>query len=199
MTLPIVAVLLAAGAGTRFGGDKLLAPLPAPSHGVPAGTPLARAALAHLRAAGLEVVAVVRPGDAALARTLEEGGARVVACAQAHEGMGYSLAAGITQAQAADGWLVALADMPWIAPATIARLAQRVADGAGIVVPRHAGRRGHPVGFAARHAGALRALGGDEGARRVIAAHADEVVMVDVEDAGVLRDVDTPADLSAPA
>ena len=188
-------VLLAAGAGTRFGGDKLLAALPGDAHGVAAGTPIAVAACRHLLAGTRAVIAVVRPGDERLRAALEEAGAAVVTCARASEGMGRSLACGIAAAADASAWLVALADMPWIDPRTIERLAVRLAAGASIVAPRYRGRRGHPVGFAARHREALLDLAGDEGARRVLLACAAEVEELDVDDAGVLRDVDRPADL----
>jgi molybdenum cofactor cytidylyltransferase len=183
----MIAIFLAAGRGERFGGDKLLAPLGDVTVGV--------AALRSLQAAVPDVVAVVRPDDEALAALLEGEGARVVRAARAHEGMGASLAAGVAAAADADGWLVALADMPWIAPATHARVAASLRDGAQIVAPYYNDRRGHPIGFAAALRGELLALGGDEGARRVLGAHGDAVKRVDVDDAGTLRDVDRPGDL----
>jgi molybdenum cofactor cytidylyltransferase len=149
----------------------------------------------HLAMALPRVIAVVRPGDDALAALLAQAGAQVTACAAAAGGMGESLAWGVAAAADADGWLVALADMPWIVPGTITQVAQGLVAGASIVVPRHAGRRGHPVGFAADHRAALLALHGDAGARDVVAAHAARVVALDVADAGVLRDVDRLEDL----
>ena len=110
--------------------------------------------------------------------------------------MGASLACGVQATANAKGWLVALADMPWITPATIARVAAAVADGALLAAPFHAGERGHPVGFGAACYAQLAALTGDEGAKSVIAAHRDRVARIDVDDRGVLRDVDAPADLA---
>ena len=74
----IVGILLAAGAGTRFGGDKLLAPLRAPAADNAVGMPVGVAACRHLTAALPETVAVVRPGDHKLADALAAGGARIV-------------------------------------------------------------------------------------------------------------------------
>jgi molybdenum cofactor cytidylyltransferase len=91
---------------------------------------------------------------------------------------------------------VALADMPWIAPATIAMVATRIAGGVSLVAPAHGGRRGHPVGFGRAHYAALSSLRGDEGARSIVAAHADALQLIDVDDAAVLLDVDRPDDLS---
>ncbi len=188
----IVGILLAAGRGTRFGGDKLLARL---GSGDLVGEPVGVAALRHLRLAVLEVIAVVRDDDRALAAQLGANGARIVRCANADDGMGASLACGVRATAQAHGWLVALADMPWIAPATIARVAAAVADGALVAAPFHGGERGHPVGFGASCYAALSALTGDEGAKAIVAAQRDRIVRIEVDDAGILRDVDTPGDL----
>lgn len=191
----IVGILLAAGQGARFGGGKLMAPLPSAAHGVGAGTPIGVAAAAHLVAALGEVVAVVRPRDHALHEALAGTGARVVECARADEGMGVSLAHAIAATADADGWIVALADMPWIAPASIDAVASAVRDGAQLAAASHRGERGHPVGFARALGPLLRELTGDEGARSVVSAHRAQLRLVAVDDAGVLRDVDRPDDL----
>ncbi|HSU43188.1 MAG TPA: nucleotidyltransferase family protein [Casimicrobiaceae bacterium] len=191
----VVGILLAAGRGTRFGGHKLEAPLPQASHGVPAGAPLGVAAALHLVAASTDAVAVVRPGDR-LIGPLRGAGLRIVECTNADDGMGASLACGVAATHGAGGWIVALADMPWIAPATIRAVANAMREGADIVAPVHRGERGHPVGFAARHRDALCALTGDAGARWLLARHAGAVTLLDVDDSGVVRDVDTRAALA---
>ena len=188
----IVGILLAAGRGTRFGGDKLLAALPSSAPDVPAGTPLGVAAARHLVAALPDSIAVVRPGDARVVGALRAAGVRIVECANADDGMGASLACGIRATRDADGWIVALADMPWIAPATIRAVADALATGAEVVAPVHRGARGHPVGFARKHLAALCALTGDAGARSIIAAHRDALTVVGVDDPAIVRDVDTP-------
>jgi molybdenum cofactor cytidylyltransferase len=192
----IVGVLLAAGSGSRFGGDKLVVPLAqdVPPDVAP-GTPLAVAAALHLVAALPDSVAVVRPRDAALATRLRAVGLQVVHCARADEGMGASLACGVAAARDADGWIIALADMPWIAPATIRAIADALRSGDDIAAPSFRGERGHPVGIGRRHYAALAALGGDRGARAVIERERDRLTLVDVSDAGVVRDVDFPGDL----
>ena len=197
----VVGILLAAGRGERFGGDKLLAKAESATNASAsdltdlAGECIGVAACRHLLAALPEVLAVVRPDDAALAAALGAAGARIVRCANADEGMGASLACGVAAAADAAGWVVALADMPWILPSTIARVAGAVAGGAPVAAPFHAGKRGHPVGFSAACYAMLAALTGDEGAKAVVAAHADSLARIDVDDAGTLRDVDTRADL----
>ena len=193
--MPLIGILLAAGKGARFGGAKLLTPLPSASHGVSAGTGIGVASCLHLLSALPEVVAVVRPGDSMLASQLRAAGARVVECARADEGMGASVACGVAAAAEADGWIVALADMPWIAPATIAVVVDAMRDGADIVATSYIGVRAHPVGFARQHYAALTALTGDEGAKAILTAHRDSLRLIEVVDSGVVRDVDTRADI----
>jgi molybdenum cofactor cytidylyltransferase len=197
----MVGILLAAGRGERFGGDKLLAKVGAgPGPGAELrdleGESIGVAACRHLLAALPMVIAVVRAGDTALAAALSAAGARVVRCANADEGMGASLACGVATARDVTGWIVALADMPWVRPSTIARVAAAVADGAPVAAPFHGGKRGHPVGFSAACYAKLAALTGDEGAKAIVAAHADALAHIDVDDPGILRDVDTRADLA---
>jgi molybdenum cofactor cytidylyltransferase len=185
----IVGILLAGGAATRFGSNKLLHPLPG-------GTPIAVASLRNLKAALPRVVAVLRPGADSLAQLLRAEGADVTVCDRADEGMGTTLAHAVRHSGKAAGWVVALADMPFIRPDTIRRVAERLAAGAALVAPRYAGERGHPVGFAGRFGPALAGLTGDAGARELVRAEAGALELVDCDDPGVVRDIDTPADLA---
>lgn len=191
----IVGILLAAGLGTRFGGAKLLAPLPAESHCVPAGMAVGVAACVHLVAAVADVVAVIRPGDDVLAEQFRKAGARVVECERADEGMGASLACGVQAAPDADGWIVALADMPWLAPATITSVANALTAGADIAAPTIDGERLHPVAFSRRHFAALAALTGDLGAKSLVAENRESMRLIETNDQGARRDVDTADDL----
>jgi molybdenum cofactor cytidylyltransferase len=192
--MKVVGILLAAGFSTRFGTNKLLAPLPA---GTPeAGTPVAVAAARHLAEALPESVAVVRPRAQKVSQLLREAGCRTVICKNAAQGMGASLAAGVRAADDADGWVIALADMPFVGPETIRRIATALEEGAAIAAPACGGERGHPVGFARRFRDELLALTGDEGARQILKAHPDWITLYETGDRGVLRDVDVPADLA---
>jgi molybdenum cofactor cytidylyltransferase len=183
----VAGILLAAGAGVRYGGRKLLARLPD-------GSTLGARSAANLRAVIPEVIAVVRPGDESLADALAATGVRVTVCADAGSGMGASLAHGVNEAGDADAYVVALADMPWIAADSIARVVGALRAGHALVVPRYLQQRGHPVGFGAVHRPALLALTGDAGARSILAG-ASGIHWIDVDDPGVVRDVDVPADL----
>lgn len=189
MAAEIVGLLLAAGQGRRFGSDKLL-------HQLADGTPLAVAAARTLRAACPRAIAVLRPEQRQLAALLVAEGLETVLCQESSDGMGHSLAAGVAASADAVGWVVALADMPFLRAETIRQVVEALSDGAPLAAPFHAGRRGHPVGFAARWRDALVALAGDEGARAIIGTNQESLVPIATDDPGVLRDVDTPADLT---
>lgn len=181
-----VVVVLAAGRGTRFAGagHKLEQPLD--------GTSMLGHAVAGVRASGLPFVVVTSTALAPLARSVA-GDEVLVLDPAAPFGMGHSIAAGVAARPHADGWLVLPGDMPLVRPATLLAVAQGLAEHHPVAYAQHRGRRGHPVGFGAELFSELIALDGDDGARRLVArypAHA-----VEVDDPGVLIDVDTPQDL----
>lgn len=185
----IVGILLAAGSSRRFGGDKLL-------HRLPDGEPLAVAAADSLRPACDRLLAVLRPGADRLAELLGAAGCETLYCADADRGMGNSLACAIRATPDATGWLVALADMPYIATRSHQQVAAALCRGASIAATEYGGRRGHPVGFSSRWFAALSALTGDQGAKAILQANDELVTRCAVDDEGVLRDVDTRGDVA---
>ena len=193
MTANIRGILLAAGYSTRFGSNKLLHPLPA---GKPdAGVPIALASARHFIQVLPESVAVIRPRAQKLGKLLRDAGCNTVVCKNAAEGMGVSLAEGVRATDDAHGWVVGLADMPYLKPETVRVITKALADGAAIAAPSYRGERGHPVGFARRFLDELSALRGDAGAREILKAHPDWITLYEVDDPGVLRDIDVPSDL----
>ena len=141
----------------------------------------------------------LRPGDTELAAAMHACGCRVVEVAEAERGMGRSLAEGVATLSASDPLVVGLADMPFVTAETLrglaAALEDAVSDCAGAIVqPRHGGRPGNPVGFGPARIAELAACDGDRGARDVVraAAACGKVRYLDVDDAGVLQDVDRP-------
>jgi len=185
----IAAILLAAGAGVRFGGDKLLHPLED-------GVAIAAHAARNLLAATPDVVAVVRWGDFPLYEMLEQEGCQVTMFQGAARGMGASLAHGVAQARGADGWVVALADMPRVPVAIVKEIIASLAGGTLIAAPVHKGERGHPVGFGSALRDELLALDGDQGARAVLERHRNAVKLVECADPGVLYDIDRKTDIA---
>lgn len=185
--MAIVGLLLAAGSARRFGTQKLLVD-------AGDGTPVAAAAGSHLVAALPRSIGVVRRGDPELSGLLATVGLEIVENRRSGRGMGTSIAAGVAAAPDADGWLIALGDMPWIRPETIRRVAAALEAGASIAAPIINGVRGHPVGFSAQWRDKLLALDSDVGARDLIASVAPHAIPT--ADAGVIRDIDRPSDLT---
>ena len=185
----IAAILLAAGAGTRFGGEKLLHPLED-------GVAIAAHAARNLVAATSDVIAVVRWGDFPLYDMLEQEGCQVTMFQGAARGMGASLAHGIAQARGAAGWVVALADMPRVPTDIIKKIVAALEGGALVAAPAFRGERGHPVGFGAALREELLALDGDQGARAVVERHRDSVRLIECDDPGILFDVDRKSDIA---
>ena len=186
--MSVVALVLAAGRGTRFGSDKRRATLAD-------GRSLLAHSVERARAVFDDVRVVLRAGERGEDFGLPPD-CQVVISHQAAAGMGHSLAAGARSLLDSHAQAVAilLGDMPWIESATLRQLAAAAAAST-IVLPRHAGQQGHPVMFGRDFWPALGQLGGDEGARSVVRAQRDCCVVVEVADAGVLRDVDTPQGL----
>lgn len=188
----MVGILLAAGFSRRFGHqDKLLHPLKN-------GLSVAEAAGLALIQALPNAVAVVRQENAALQSTLVTQGYHVTQCVAEAVDMADSLKLGVMAAQSAfphaTGFVIALADMPFIQPDTLRKVANQLAS-AAIVQPTFNGQRGHPVGFSSRFTEALLDVRGDQGAREVIRAYQHEVFLLPCNDEGILQDIDTPADL----
>ena len=190
----MVGILLAAGFSLRFGStDKLLQRLPD-------GRPIALASAENLIKSIPISIAVLRPENKALAELMLNAGLKIVLCSENDEEMADSLATGVRFSAnfeaANNGFVIALADMPYIKTETIIAVANKVADGASIVIPIYQNQRGHPVGFSAKFRGDLENLQGDEGARSIIKRYADELELLPTDDSGILVDIDTPNDLS---
>lgn len=182
-------VVLAAGKGSRFKGSahKLEQSLGDLSV---LGRTLRNAIESHL-----PVVVVTTPMLAALAAQMVAArDVVVVPPEQAALGMGHSIAAGVGARADAPGWLLLPGDMPMVRPATMLAVAAALQQHP-VAYAQYLGRRGHPVGFASELFSELLMLRGDEGARRIVARY--PALGVDVEDPGVLLDLDTEADLAA--
>ena len=122
-------------------------------------------------------------------------------CEHAAEGMGASLACGVRAADAAGPPTATSsrsADMPFIRASTIAAVRDALAGGAALAAPYFRARRGHPVGISARFRDELEALRGDEGAKKLLAAHATNWSRSRSAIPAVIRDIDTPGDLAPP-
>lgn len=190
-------VVLAAGRGSRFRGpghklEQKLGP-------APGADSLLALTLRHAIATQLPVVVVTTPALAPAAHKLVA--ARDVVAMPERDaegrphpiGMGHSIAAGVSAAGDANGWLILPADMPLVQPATIMAVAHGL-DRYPVCYAQYRGMQGHPVGFGTELYSELMALQGDEGARRIVARYAAQPIAVD--DPGVHIDVDTAEDLA---
>lgn len=169
---PPVVVVLASGRGERFvasggRGSKLQALL--------AGKPVLQWTLEAVRASGL-------------AWHLEDVG---------HEGMGDSIAAGVRATRDAGGWLILPGDLPLVQPQSLQQVAAALA-GHAVVFPSYRGQQGHPVGFAADCREALLLLSGAQGAAPVARGYAaaDRAGVLELDDPGIVMDIDTVQDLA---
>jgi molybdenum cofactor cytidylyltransferase len=113
-----------------------------------------------------------------------------------HAGMGDSIAAAVTATQDAAGWLVLPGDLPLISPASLQRVAYALLAH-DVVLPFHQGQRGHPVGFGAKFREQLMALSGAEGAAALV--RQSQPYRVELDDIGIVTDIDTVEDLARAA
>ena len=182
-------VVLAAGKGSRFKGSahKLEQSLGDLSV---LGSTLRNAIESHLPV----VVVTTQALAAGAAQIVAARDVVIVPQELAALGMGHSIAAGVAACADAPGWLLLPGDMPMVKPATLLAVAAAL-EHHPVAYAQYQGRRGHPVGFAAELYSELMMLRGDEGARRIVARY--PAIGVDVDDPGVLIDLDTEADLLA--
>jgi CTP:molybdopterin cytidylyltransferase MocA len=185
MITRVAGVLLAAGAGSRFGQPKALVTL--------GGQTLAERGTSLLRAGGADPVLLV-----AGAAPVELDQVRTVNNPEWRTGMGSSLRAALRAlADAdADAAVIALADQPLVGPEAVARLIAAHLAGATVAVAAYEGKPRNPVLLAREHWPAvIETATGDQGARAFLRAHPDLVTLVECGDTGRPDDIDTQADL----
>lgn len=193
MTKPFraIAIVTAAGSATRFGGRKLLAEVD--------GEPLLDRTIRSLLDADVaEVIVVVGSDDRALlerdVNALNDARVRPVENPDPSRGMFSSIQEGVATANG-DALLVLPGDMPFVRAETVRALIEAFRARPAIVSPRHRGKRGHPVVLPAALREEIAATSASATLHDVIKRHADLRVDLDVDDPGILRDVDTAEDL----
>jgi len=184
MKQSIVGILLAAGQSTRFGGNKLLYPL---SDDIPMVLQSAR----KLNSVMTTTIAVVDDMSSEVAILLARDGMQVIENPHASTGMGSSIACGVASMAAARGWVIVLADMPFIPASIIRSIVTGLDQGADIIAPVYKQQRGHPVGFSARHMRALTLLHDDRGAQGILQSNSHSVELIKTTERGVIDDIDT--------
>ncbi|WP_355661650.1 nucleotidyltransferase family protein [Halomonas salifodinae] len=188
----VVALIMAAGQARRFGSDKRLARLPD-------GETLLAATLAGTRYAFTERFLVIGRHDDTGRRLAAATGVDSLVATRADLGLGFSIADATSEllrrAPEAEALAVVLGDMPRVAAATYADLVDAAHPGR-IVRPGYRRQPGHPVLFGRDFWPALSRLAHPAGARDVIVANRQALHPLEVDDPGILLDVDRPGDLA---
>lgn len=187
------AIILAAGAASRFGGGKLLVPL--------RGRPLIAWSIAAALDTRVEGVTVVLgAGGDALALALAgstDPRLKLIHCPDWAEGIAATLRCGMRSLpEHTSAALIFLGDMPHVSSSIANRLLDHIQDGASAALPECDNHPAHPVAVSQALFPALLALSGDKGARQLLAAMPG-TVMVQIDDAGSTVDIDTRDDLLA--
>ena len=179
-------LVLAAGAGERFGGPKQLADL--------RGRPLLEHVLAAMAESPVDRTVVVLGAHAPeVIERVPLHGAEAIVCEDWREGMGASLRAGVAALEDCDAIVVVLGDQPLLAPEAVACVVDARAGGAPAVRATYGGRPGHPVLIERPLFTRLREVRGDEGARSVL--EGVDLREVACDGLGSPDDVDTQAAL----
>ncbi len=188
-----VGIVPAAGSAERFGGRKLLADID--------GSPLLEHTLRALIAGGIRSVVVVLGPEAhevqAGIPALGEPAVRVAINPDPSRGMFSSIQVGLASFDREEGIAVLPGDMPYVRASTVATLLDVFGRSGAIVSPRYEGKRGHPVIVPASLVAEILAADPQSNLHEVLKRHPDRRLDVDVMDRGVVRDVDTLADLGS--
>lgn len=189
-------VILAAGIGRRFGGPKML-------HLMPSGQTMIEQTIEQYQTAFSRIHIVVTDQDQDIKQCINDYAQkveklesenqkyfRIVECADSNQGMSRSLIAGVTATIDADGWMIGLGDMPYVASDTIVKLRDNLRQ-SNIVMPRYRQQLGNPVGFGRLFKDELLALQGDKGGKSMIQQHSKRLTILDTQDQGVVFDLDT--------
>jgi len=198
----ITAIVLAAGLGSRFGGDKLLVPIASPNHSSNQQA-LGLISALNVKPHVEDVLCIVKPNDKALKELLHMNGFRTVDNPDYEKGLSTSITTGIralTHCATQSHYMICLGDMPYISAATYEALTLAFKQGLEkqsklIIRPVLAvsNQAGHPVIFSQGYQQDLQELTGDDGAKPIIKRQGFTPVLVD--DSGILIDIDVKEDI----
>ena len=184
--MEVSAILLAAGLSKRMGQSKPLLPL--------GDRPVIVHCLECIRSACIaDVVVVTRPDDKAVQRAIREFPVKLVMNRIPGSDMAESVKTGLSRVSPAmTGIFVFPCDHPLVTPATLGCMIRAFSGRPGaIIVPRYMGRNGHPTLFPRA---LLEEIGTNPTLRDIIGKHPDKVYRLDVDDSGIVLDMDTPED-----
>lgn len=185
----IAAVVLAAGVSSRMGRPKQTLAI--------GGVPMLERVLRTLRSSKVgRIVVVLGAHSEEVRKSVEFADEVVVENPKFAEGMSESLRLGIRNVGEAEAAIIALGDQPFVLPGTVDKIVEAYErTGATIVVPTYLGTRGNPVLFDRSFFPQIEKIRGDIGAKSVVQRNAANVLEVEVDDNGVLVDMDTTSDI----
>jgi molybdenum cofactor cytidylyltransferase len=184
----VAAIVLAAGRATRMGSQKLLLDLDGRSL-------IRRVVDAALGSRATKTVVVVGHEGLLVRRQLVGMPVTVVENSECARGMSTSLQAGVRAAGQCDGVIVLLGDQPYVTAGLIDQLIEGFARTRSVVVrPLARSRPANPVLLSAALFPGVFAQTGDVGGREIVDRHADEVLLVPLDDPGAIVDIDSPED-----
>ena len=185
----IAAVILSAGESSRMGRPKALLPID--------GQTFIERIVAALKQGGLERIIVVLGFNAEEMRhKIDHLPVEIAVNPDYKQGQLSSLQTAIRYLESdqnCDGMMVHLVDHPYIDANLVGAMLRKFKESASlIVVPRHQGKRGHPVIFSRALFGELLNAPMNQGAKAVVNGHRAETLEIDTDDVGITLDIDTP-------
>ncbi|MGK0273049.1 MAG: molybdenum cofactor cytidylyltransferase [Cocleimonas sp.] len=187
----IVGVLLAAGQSTRFGSNKCLQKLSN-------GNEIALQSALNLSKQLDQVICIIPPNSQELKSLFERNGFQILENELSKkEGMSSSIKLAVEETKEAQAWLFCLADMPNIKSTSYQSLISKLDQKQTIVIPKFNQKRGNPVGLSNHYYQQIMLLEGDVGAKQIFKKNSSNIIFVEVDDEGVLQDIDTVADYNS--
>ncbi len=185
----ITGIVLAAGMGSRFGGDKMLHLI---KHEDGTDIPMGLLSALNLKPWVDQIICVVRPQDEALIKLYKQHGFNIHKSENYQQGLSASLIAGVQASHNASAWVVALGDMPFIKSSSYEKIKKGLAATLNnkIVVLTYNNKPGHPVAFPQRLKNNLLGLQGDVGARSIVLSEGENIVSLEAADKGIHLDID---------
>lgn len=195
----ITAIVLAAGLGSRFGGDKLLTPIQHPDK-TNSKQPLGLISALNVQPHVDEVICIIKPNDQALKTLFESKGLKTICNANYETGLSSSIKAGIKACEDSQNhhYMICLADMPYIQAMTYKKIIEAFNCIQTITRPMFItetgiNKSGHPVIFPHKYRNELLNLTGDEGGKPLIKRY--DVNQVITSDSGIIMDIDVKQDI----
>jgi molybdenum cofactor cytidylyltransferase len=180
-------LLLAAGTAPRFGSDKRMAIMPNKKT-------IIENTLATIQTTQLPLIVCLKKDDLRLQQQLDGNRVKWVVNENSDNGMGSSIARGISICRDWNAVIIVLADMPYVESKTYRNIAA-AANSDSIIVPTYDAKNGNPVCFGCSFYPQLEQLNDDKGGKDIILNNQHAVIEMALNDEGVLKDIDKPEDL----